>query len=155
MNEYEIMIKNLENRVTELEKQLFAGAVKTVEPVKWQPKGGNFQIDCGGDVVSVNSFSHQKEFGTKRTTQEQAQRAAVEMRRFNRLLALRDDLCEGDTVDWSSNTPKYGIYFYHKDKIWEVSPLKNLSCDDIKPYFTTKELAQKACDMLNSGEVEL
>jgi len=34
-----------------------------------------------------------KEFGTERPTQQQAERAAVEMRKFNRLLALRDELC--------------------------------------------------------------
>ena len=155
MNEYEIMIKNLENRVTELEKQLFAGAVKTVEPVKWQPKGGYWQVDCEGDVVAVDSFSHQKGFGTKRITKEQAERAAVEMRRFNRLLALRDELCGDDEVDWEDiDFRKYYLFFNHDNGKW-VSTYDDTCYETITHYFTTKETAQRACDMLNSGEVEL
>lgn len=153
MNEYEIMIKNLENRVTELEKQLFAGAVKTVDLVKWQPKGGYLQIDCGGDVVSVNSFSRQKEFGTKRITKEQAERAAVEMRRFNRLLALRDELCGDDVVDWNGHKNKHYVYFSHSRAKW--FPEFNDDYESLNPYFTNRDAAQKVCDMLNSGEAEL
>ncbi len=154
MNEYEIMIKNLENRVTELEKQLFAGAVKTVEPVvKWQPKGGYWQVDCEGDVVAVDSFSHQKEFGTKRITKEQAERAAVEMRRFNRLLALRDELCGDEVVDWGTKTEKFIVYFSHYKNGWFFSKYEDRQ--DVAVHFVDVESAHEACRMLNSGEVEL
>jgi hypothetical protein len=122
---------------------------------QWEPKGGYFQIDCECDVVRVNSFSHKKEFGTKRIAKEQAERAAVEMRRFNRLLALRDELC-GDEIDfdWSNAAElKYSVYFYHLEKAWRVT---GHTCSEyFAPYFTSKEIAQRACDMLNSGEVSL
>lgn len=149
MNDLQKELQALKAKVAELESRILFPN----EPVaKWQPKGGYWQIDCEGDAVAVDSFSHQKEFGTKRITKEQAQRAAVEMRKFNRLLALRDELCEGDTVDLSSNTPKYQVFFSHGHKRWYCS---EICYGRITPYFTSEELAQKACDMLNSGEVEL
>ena len=156
MFEYEIMIKGLENRVTELEKQLFAGAVKTVEPVKWQPKGGRWFIDAdaGGDVIDYGlSNEHTRLFGIERQNKEQAERASVEMRKFNRLLALRDELCDGKVVDWTNDSSKYQVYFSHAAEMWYVSV--DTFGKNSAPYFTTKETAQKACDMLNSGEVEL
>ena len=153
MNEYEIMIKNLENRVTELEKLTQCRGASTLTIGKWQPKGGYWQVDCEGDVVSVSSVSHQKEFGTKRITKEQAERAAVEMRRFNRLLALRDELCGDEDMDWTDDEGKYRVYFSHERGDWYVT--SDIFCESITPYFTTQELALKARDMLNSGEVEL
>ena len=151
MNDLQKELQELKAKVADLESRILFSN----EPVtKWQPKGGYLQIDCGGDVVSVNSFSHQKEFGTKRITREQAQRAAVEMRRFNRLLALRDELCGDEVVDWSDRRKdKHYVYFTYDHKRWCIS--ENVACESVTPYFTTKESAQKACDMLNSGEVEL
>ena len=64
------------------------------KPVKWNPVGGNNWIDNGKVYLSViGSTNHIRQFGLERPTLEQAQRAAVEMRRFNRLLALRDEEC--------------------------------------------------------------
>jgi hypothetical protein len=153
MKEYEAMIKNLENRVTELEKQLFARAVKLDEPVKWEPKGGDWRIDIEGDVFEFANNEIYFHFGTARHTKQQAERAAVEMRRFNRLLALRDELCGDEVVNWRSNDSKFHIHFHTTDKIWFVG--LEFQCQFIMPYFTSQEAAQKACDMLNSGEVVL
>jgi hypothetical protein len=77
------------------------------------------------------------------------------MRRFNRLLALRDELCgDGEEVYWGDDyIEKYNVYFSHAKKCWYVST--DIFCESIQPYFTSEETAQKACDMLNSGEVEL
>jgi hypothetical protein len=154
MNEYEIMIKNLENRVTELEKHTQCGGVSMPTVRKWQPKGGNFFIQSSGKMSEVvgGSDTPHKEFGAERPERQQAQRAAVEMRRFNRLLALRDELC-GEVVDWTDDEEKYHIYFSHERGRWYITP--DIFCESITPYFTSDELAQKACDMLNSGEVEL
>ena len=150
MNIYEKTIKDLQDRVKSLEERLTPCNSAVAEPVKWQPKGGYLQIDCGGDVVSVNSFSHQKEFGTKRITKEQAERAAVEMRKFNRLLALRDELCGDDT--------ELGIYhfiFQNRDGTYFIGYSEQQNNEIGSVRFTTKESAQRACNMLNSGEVEL
>jgi hypothetical protein len=155
MFEYEIMIKNLEYRVIELEKHTQCGGVSMATVRKWQPKGGNFFIQSSGKVSEVvgGSDTPHKEFGVERPARQQAERAAVEMRRFNRLLALRDELCGDEVVDWRSNDSKFHIHFHTTDKIWFVG--LEFQCQFIIPYFTSQEAAQKACDMLNSGEVEL
>ena len=155
MSEYEIMIKNLENRVTELEKQLFAGAVKTVEPVKWQPEGGDWYVSGSGKVFWYTTRTQgYREFGTERDTEEQAQRASVQMRRFNRLLALRDELCGDAVVNWTDNeSNKWILYFDGKNNEWTTG--KNQYMQYVGVYFANEASAQKACDMLNSGEVEL
>lgn len=147
MNDLQKELQALKEKVADLESRIVA------EPVKWQPKGGYWQVDCGGDVVSVDFFSHQKESGTKRITKEQAERAAVEMRRFNRLLALRDELCGDEIVDWESECGKYFLTFSHRDKKWMVILDKNY--EHIAPYFITQEMAEHACDLLNDGKVEL
>ena len=143
MNDYEKTIEVLQNRVRELEQQIQS----VVGVKKWEPKGGNWFIYGDGGIYEGIALE------TERATQAQAQRAAVEMRRFNRLLALRDELCGDKEMDWGDDTEKYHIYFSHEKVRWYVT--SDIFCERITPYFTTDEAAQKACDMLNSGEVEL
>jgi hypothetical protein len=120
-------------------------------PVKWQPVGGEWYVDAEGDVVRSDSSDKFKEFGVERPTAQQAERAAVEMRRFNRLLALRDELCADGLCD--EDGTKYFIFFNTEYKKWNST--RYLVSDYVSPCFTTQESAQRACDMLNSGEVEL
>ena len=156
MFEYEIMIKNLEYRVIELEKRTQCGGGSTLTVRKWQPKGGDWRIDVEGRVFEFANNEVHYHFGTARQTEEQAERAAVEMRRFNRLLALRDELCEGEgeVLDWENGEEKHYLYHWNGD-----APKWKIGIDTYSrvetPYFTSYDLAQKACDMLNSGEVEL
>ena len=140
-------LQELKEKVAELESRISA------EPVKWQPEGGDWYIVNGGGVVKLATSSESREFGPERATKEQAERAAVEMRRFNRLLALRDELCGDEVVDWNDHKYKHYVYFSHSCEKW--FPEFNDDYESINPYFTSRELAQKACDMLNSGEVEL
>ena len=151
MNDLQKELNALKAKVAELESRISA------EPVKWQPKGGDWFINQCDDAVEYWKMSTEatKVAGLERQTEKQAQRASIEMRRFNRLLALRDELC-GDNLwmNWlTSNDRKYFIYFSHEHYRWNLS--SDGVCQSITPYFTTLELAQKACDMLNSGEVEL
>ena len=140
----------LKEKVADLESRILFPN----EPVaKWQPKSGDWWIDEGGEVFAAQTSSESRKFGTERATKEQAERAAVEMRRFNRLLALRDELCGDEVVDWNNHKYKHYVYFSHSRKKW--FPEFNDDYESINPYFTSRELAQKACDMLNSGEVEL
>jgi len=148
MNDLQKELIALKEKVADLESRI------SDEPVaKWQPKCGNFYIRGDGYVVEVDSTNKAKVFGTERDTYEKAERASVEMRRFNRLLALRDELCGDDVVDWSSNGPKYRLNFYNERGCWNAST--DIICEVITPHFTSEETAQKACDMLNSGKVEL
>ena len=146
MNDLQKELNALKEKVADLESRI-------VEPVKWQPKGGNFWVSSDGEVEHADSSYGTSLFGTERQTKEQAQRASVEMRRFNRLLALRDELCGDDIVDWGDHRYKHYVYFSHSDRQWRAE--FNDDYESITPYFTSKESAQRACDMLNSGEVEL
>jgi hypothetical protein len=127
------------------------------KPVKWSPVGGDWWITSNNDIVPATVSINCEQatlFGTRRPTQEQAERAAVEMRRFNRLLALRDELCGDDVPDWNlEEFEKWKLFLHIYDKKWVVS--LNRNHQDVSVYFTTREHAQRACDMLNSGEVEL
>jgi hypothetical protein len=139
-------IEDLKARIQELENQ--------IEPVKWQPVGGNWFIDDEGIVFHSPSTQGMKEFGHERPTNEQAERAAVEMRKFNRLLALRDELCGDDVVDWESTmSDKWRLFHDNRDGEWKVA--KNQYMQDVAVYFTKEEQVRRVCDMLNSGEVEL
>ena len=148
MNDLQKELQALKAKVAELESRI------VTEPVaKWQPKGGDWYIGYGGEVVKSVTSSEGREFGLERDTQAQAERASVEMRMFNRLLALRDELCGNKEVDWTNDEEKYYVYFSHESGAWYVS--SDEFCESIQPYFTSENVAQKACDMLNSGEVEL
>ena len=149
MNDLQKELQELKAKVADLESRI------AVEPVaKWQPEGREWFIGYGGEVVKLVTEIEGREFGLERQTEEQAQRAAVEMRRFNRLLALRDELCGDEVMDWTDRRKdKHYVYFTYDHKRWCIS--ENVACESVTPYFTTQALAQKACDMLNSGQVEL
>ena len=138
-------IEDLKARIQELENQ--------IEPVKWQPVGGEWYVDAEGDVVKIDSSDKFKEFGVERPTEEQAERAAVEMRKFNRLLALRDELCGDDVVDFNNGTFKHYLAYCNSRKKWDVGT--TIVTQFCTPFFPTEESAHHACEMLNSGEVEL
>ena len=142
MDDLQKELQALKEKVADLESRIVA------EPVaKWQPKGGNWFIYGDGGMYEGMALE------TDRATQAQAKRAAVEMRRFNRLLALRDELCGDELVDWESECGKYFLTFSHREKKWMVILDKNY--EHITPYFTTEEMAEHACDLLNDGKVEL
>jgi len=149
MNDLQKELQALKAKVVNLESRIVA------EPVKWQPKGGNFFIQSNGKVSEVvgGSDAPHREFGVERPARQQAEHAAVEMRRFNRLLALRDELC-GDDVPTleSSNISKYFIVYNGFENTWNVSAIYK---GFVTPCFKTEQQAKRACDMLNSGEVEL
>jgi hypothetical protein len=150
MNDYEKTIKDLQDRVKSLEERLTPCNNAVAEPEKWSPVGGDWWIKGEGDVVEALQSTLAKEFGTERPTLQQAERAAVEMRKFNRLLALRDELC-GD--DENYDRWLHTLAFKVTAGKWEAITAYDYKVNTV--LFSTKESAQRACDMLNSGEVEL
>lgn len=150
MSELDKEIESLESTLARL-KELKARQVEVVK--KWEPAGGRWYINSDGGIINMGTTPHTRLFGLERPTYEQAERAYDEMRRFNRLLALRDELCGDFHIDWKNGKRNYYIYFAHSDDLWFISA--DTSCQNVMPYFSTQELAQRACDMLNSGEVEL
>ena len=152
MNNLQKELQELKAKVAELESRILFPN----EPVtKWQPKGGNWWISCLG-IAEKAEFSTEgvRLFGKERDTEEKALLAVVEMRRFNRLLALRDELCGDAVVNWTDNeSNKWILYFDNKDNEWTTG--KNQYMQYVGVYFANEASAQKACDMLNSGKVEL
>ena len=148
MNELQKELQELNEKVADLESRIVA------EPVsKWQPKGGYYCVHADGYVRQSHSTKGFRLNGVERETKEQAQRASIEMRRFNRLLALRDELCGDELVDWGVSTEKFIIYFNHHQSKWMFARYE--SRQHVTVHFVDLESAQKACDMINSGEVEL
>ena len=148
MNALQKELQELKAKVAELESRISA------EPVKWQPEGGGFWVSSDGEIEEVDSSYGASLFGTERKTKEQAERTSVEMRKFNRLLALRDELCGDAVVNWENGEDKHYLYYWDGD-----APKWRIGIDTYSrvqtPYFTNYDSAQKACDMLNSGEVVL
>jgi hypothetical protein len=150
------VIKKAEEVLKQLQAEctvLIAKVEKQEKEVKqWSPVGGDFYVNSFGKTVYLLGASDikSKEFGLERPTEKQAERAAVEMRRFNRLLALRDELC-GDDAELGI----YHVIFQNRDGTYFMgySEQQNNKIGSVR--FTTKESAQRACEMLNSGEVEL
>jgi hypothetical protein len=131
---------------------------RLLEEKKWNPIGGDWWITSNSDIVPATTSINCEMatlFGTRRPTKEQAERAAVEMRKYNRLLALKDELCGYvDEGNWSYDDKKYYyVYYDHYYKRYDCN--SNNHAEYISVYFSTKEHAQKACYMLNSGEVVL
>ena len=153
MNDLQKELNELKAKVAELESRILFPN----EPVaKWQPKGGDWFINQCDDAVEYWKMSTEatKVAELERPTEEQAQRASIEMRRFNRLLALRDELCGDAVANWTDNeSNKWILYFDNKDNEWRTG--KNQYMQYVGVYFANEAPAQKACDMLNSGEVEL
>lgn len=131
----------------------------TIEPPKkssWEPVDGEYEIYSSGEIASKyidSGHIKRKTFGTVRTTEELAEKAAKEMRSFNRLLAYRDEFCPDYKPDWTDmRKPKYYVSFNHINKKWMC--YSNNASETFAPCFPetiVKELVEK----LNSGEVVL
>jgi hypothetical protein len=149
MNDYEKTIKDLQDRVKSLELLLQPKGCAT-KPKQWSPVGGEYYVCNGNAIRAPSSMNAPREFGMERSIKEQAERAAVEMRKFNRLLALRDELCKGD-----AELGIYHIIFQNRDGTYFIGYSEQQNNEIGSVRFTTREHAKRACDMLNSGEVEL
>ena len=154
MNDYEKTIKDLQARVKSLEL-LIQPVVGIAEPKpkNWQPVSGDWWIDCLGNVSKGDTSFDIRHFGHERPTLQQAESAAIQMRKFNRLLALRDELCKDTVVEQGTANSRFIIFLDTEKNKWDFTYC--LVAEHVTPYFLAPEPAQKACDMLNSGEVEL
>lgn len=153
MNDIHKKINAIQDMFDELHRDVAKLMGTTAEPKKWSPVGGGWWIDGRGEVEEADTSFGSQEFGVERPTEQQAERAAIEVRKFNRLLALRDELCGDDVVDWSDGAFKHYLAYCNSRKKWDVGT--TVITQYCAPFFTTEEHAKRACDMLNSGEVEL
>lgn len=144
--ELENELKLLESGAAAIREQLAA------MPMQWEPEGGDFFIDPDGQVTYGESSDNYKRFGTERKTREAAERAAIEMRKFNRLLAYRDEFAPDYDPDRSELTVgECCVHFDHARKRWTMS--RNRVGDVAGAVYMPLRVAVHLCRKLNSGEV--
>ncbi len=137
-NVYLSWVAKIDEQIAELEK-----------PKPWEPKGGAWCVFVDGKVLDGDSEHLVSLFGVERPTKEQAEQAAVAMRRFNRLLAYRDEFAPGYVFQYGG----VNCYVFARDQAWGVgSHTKNQSPAEV--YFPEK-VANELCRKLNSGAVIL
>lgn len=132
------LVAKMDEQIAELEK-----------PKPWEPKGGDWCVFVDGKVLEGDSEPLVSLFGMERPTKEQAEQAAVAMRRFNRLLAYRDEFAPG----YIFQVGGMNCYIYAKEHTW----LAGSTSTNIHPaevYFP-EHVAKTLCAKLNSGEVVL
>ena len=114
-------------------------------------------VDNDEDFVNylIGDFSQKN--GLFRDDKETAEKALKQIKKFTRLLALRDQICPNsrgyEFVEGECNwIVKYNP-FRNEEPKWVTSWTKYYSPDRV--YFKTEEDAQKICDILNSGRFDL
>ena len=85
----------------------------------------------------------------ERQTKEAAEKAAVAMRRFNRLLAYRDEFAPGYIFQYGG----LNHYIFVQDRLWFVGKT-SLNQSPAEVYFP-EDVALELCRKLNSGAVIL
>ncbi len=122
---------------------------------KAELKECKYLIDLSNCKVSKNMpIGCEDKIGLFRNDKETAKKALKQIKRYTRLLALRDQEC----LDSRGYEFVYGleqfVIFRNLNKIYSIKPTKHIySPTDI--YFKTKEDAKKICDVLNSGRFDL
>ena len=146
--ELENELKLLESGADAIREQLAA------MPMQWEPESGAWRVKGTGVVGMVAYSDDYIDFGTGRKTREAAERAAIEMRKFNRLLAYRDEFSTDYDPDRSELTVgEYCVYFDHARKRWIMS--RNRVGNVAGAVYMPLRVAAHLCHRLNSGEVVL
>ncbi len=145
--ELENELKLLESGAAAIREQLAA------MPKQWEPEGGRYFIRASGNVGNEESTTECKMFGAERKTREAAERAAIEMRKFNRLLAYRDEFAPGYEPDWNDETEKTYVFQDRTSGKYQVAV--NIMCQTLGAVYMPFDVALELCRKLNSGEVVL
>lgn len=146
------MYKNLGDKLESLQK-LQAEAPAAPKRPKWVPKEGTWVAT----LLERNSYSCSGvapqgvvEAGLLRETQERAERASVELRRYSRLLAYRDEFAP-DYVIPEEGKQTYVLNCTKGTWHFRASVVGRFATEVCFPEGVARRLADK----LNSGEVEL
>lgn len=109
----------------------------------------NFEVIAQTDVNSIfdnyhydnNNYFH---------IYERAEEVAEKIKLLLKLERLHDTFCP-DFVPDLNNTDydRYGVYYDVEEKAWR-NVSYSFSVNPVDVYFSTKEIAQKVCDILNS-----
>ena len=128
--------------------------VKIKNVAVWEPKGGEWCIDCYGDVVEYASADGTRLHGVERETEEQALKALEAMRIFNRLLAYRDEFAPDYTPDFVTlGALNWCIFFNHRTGKYARAVVEYPQV--LGTVLFPEEVAEELVEKLNSGEVTL
>ena len=146
--ELENELKLLESGADAIREQLAA------MPMQWEPKGGCYYVGIDGGVSAGTPNHKCAEFGIERKTREAAERAAIEMRKFNRLLAYRDEFAPGHEPDWNDDGEEK-TYVFQDRASGKYQVADNIMCQTLGAVYMPFDVAHSLCRKLNSGEVVL
>ena len=145
--ELENELKLLESGAAAIREQLAA------MPKQWDPEGGEWYLNPDGEIKQCTSTTKCRKFGFERKTREAAERAATEMRKFNRLLAYRDEFAPGYEPDWSDEVEKSYVFQDRDSGKYKVAD--NIMCQTLGAVYMPYDVANELCRKLNTGEVVL
>jgi hypothetical protein len=122
-------------------------------PIKeYHLKGGEFRVTDTGTVIRTPSNELSKEFGVERISEELAVESMKIMRNFNRILALRDELCSDSAgYIFNKNLPNYFILFRFLTNTYVVE-MDRYYFSPFTVYFKTENDANLVAQMLNEKE---
>ena len=147
--ELENELKLLESGADAIREQLAA------MPKQWEPEGGDFFIAPDGQIIGGGESSYNyRHFGSERKTREAAERAAIEMRKFNRLLAYRDEFAPGYEPDWNDEGEEK-TYVFQDRASGKYQVADNIICQTLGSVYMPVDVAIELRNKLNSGEVVL
>jgi len=139
------------------EKQtLFWNEIKYKIPEKSRTelKEGAFSIDIQLNGVVRHTSKLFAKSGLTRVDEDTARRAVKQIKKFTRLLALRDQECPNSKgYEFISGNNNWCIYFNYLSNKYTYK--NSLYEKDIIIYFKTKEDAELICNILNSGRFDL
>lgn len=129
------------------------------EPIKqWEPQGGTWYITTHGKVINARSAPNTKLFGVEYKTEEQAEWASKQMRKFNRLLCYVAEFdIDTNSVQWSpdwgnSDFRRYHIAYSHSSNKWIYDWNEQWE----KPMVhMSEQCAKDLVNKLNSGTIVL
>lgn len=147
-------MSKLEKQIEEMEAKLQEMREELNRKKEWEPKGGRSRITGTGHIIDRESNKSCLDFGTERSTREQAERARDRMRVFNRLLAYVDEYAPDYKPDWNDlKEKKFRIFYDHFSKIWSYT--LTYTIETVGTVYMPEDIAEILRNKLNSGEVVL
>lgn len=139
-------LKLAEEMVAECRDRLIG--IKEIK--KWEPMKGKYTINVLGEVINARCDESNGGFGMERNSIEEANKALIEMRKFNRLLAYRDEFAPD--YEYKSYQRNYCVFYCHAIGAWGYR--EDSGYQSVQVYMP-EQVAIELCEKLNSGEVEL
>ena len=138
-----------------LNQTLFWDEIKFEVPKKpkIKLKEDKYVIEPTLNEIHLECDTKSKRLGFGRNDKETAEKALKQIKRFARLLALRDQECYNSRGTDFAYRNSYHIYYNGEEE--KYMPYKAYSFILGSIYFKTEEDAQKICDILNSGRFDL